>query len=101
MKERNDRGGAHSGKTAKVPRQQRLKRALRDNLKRRKSQAKERGHFTEPSSGRDEVTRMITGRARLNSRLAILKQAGNILEAIGLRCGRLEKWRKRPSWEPR
>ena len=56
MKERNDRGGAHSGKTAKDPRQQRLKRALRDNLKRRKSQAKERGHFTQPSSGSDEVT---------------------------------------------
>src|SRR5579883_581527 len=33
MKERNDRGVLHSEKTAKDPRQQRLKRALRENLK--------------------------------------------------------------------
>ena len=56
MKESHDRGGSHSGKAAKDSRQQRLKRALRENLKRRKSQAKERGHFTQPSPRSDEVT---------------------------------------------
>ena len=57
MKESNDRGEPNSGKPAKDPRQQRLKRALRENLKRRKSQAKQRGHFTESSSGSGKVTK--------------------------------------------
>jgi hypothetical protein len=56
MKDSHDRGAPDSRNTAKGPRQQRLKRALRDNLKRRKAQAKERRHFTSPSSGCDEVT---------------------------------------------
>jgi len=56
MKKSNDPSGPHSGKTPEDPRQQRLKRALRENLKRRKSQAKERGNFTPPSSGSDEMT---------------------------------------------
>jgi hypothetical protein len=56
MKDSNDRGGPHSPKTTKDPRQQRLKRALRENLKRRKSQAKERGYFAPPSPGPDQMS---------------------------------------------
>jgi hypothetical protein len=41
--------------TAKGSRQDRLKLALRENLKRRKSQARERADFTPASSASDEV----------------------------------------------
>ena len=44
-----------AGKAPKDRRQQRLKLALRENLKRRKSQARERSDFT-PSSASDEVS---------------------------------------------
>jgi hypothetical protein len=44
-----------AGKTAKDKRQDRLKLALRENLKRRKSQARERSDFTPASSASDEV----------------------------------------------
>ena len=44
-----------AGKAAKDTRQQRLKLALRENLKRRKSQARERGDFTPASSASDEA----------------------------------------------
>ena len=39
----------------KDSRQDRLKLALRENLKRRKAQARERGKMTEPSSTDDEA----------------------------------------------
>ena len=39
----------------KDPRQDRLKLALRENLKRRKTQARERGKMTEASSGDGET----------------------------------------------
>jgi hypothetical protein len=58
MKDGKDRDGPHSAKAAKDPRQERLKRALRENLKRRKSQARERGDCLESSlpeeAARDE-----------------------------------------------
>ena len=47
------RGSA--GKAAKDTREGRLKLALRENLKRRKSQARDRGDFTPSSSASDEV----------------------------------------------
>jgi hypothetical protein len=49
--------GARRGKVAKDRRDARLKLALRENLKRRKSQAKERADFTPASSASDEVPR--------------------------------------------
>ena len=42
-------------KAPKDRRQERLKLALRENLKRRKSQARERSDFTPASSASDEV----------------------------------------------
>jgi hypothetical protein len=45
-----------AGKARKDRRQQRLKLALRENLKRRKSQARERSDFTPASSASDEVS---------------------------------------------
>jgi hypothetical protein len=45
-----------TGKAPKDRRQERLKLALRENLKRRKSQAKQRGDFTSASSASDEVS---------------------------------------------
>jgi hypothetical protein len=44
-----------AGTAAKDKRQDRLKLALRENLKRRKSQARQRGDFTPASSASDEV----------------------------------------------
>jgi hypothetical protein len=44
-----------SGKAAKDLRQERLKQALRENLKRRKSQERGREDFTESSLNPDEV----------------------------------------------
>jgi hypothetical protein len=43
MKDTDDRGGRPGERPAKVARQDRLKLALRENLKRRKSQARGRG----------------------------------------------------------
>lgn len=45
-----------TGKAAKDRRQERLRLALRENLKRRKSQAKERVDFAPAPSGCDEVS---------------------------------------------
>jgi hypothetical protein len=54
-------GGRIAGKAAKNARQDRLKLALRENLKRRKSQARGRENyksdFMSPSSASDEVVR--------------------------------------------
>ena len=49
--------GAQSRKAAKDRREARLKLALRENLKRRKSQARERSDFTPASSASDEISR--------------------------------------------
>ena len=57
MKDSGNDSGARSGKAAKDQREARLKLALRENLKRRKSQARERADFTPSSSAADEVTR--------------------------------------------
>jgi len=59
MKDDENKSRARSGKGAKDQRQERLKQALRENLKRRKSQIRERGDFTISPSG-DEIE---TGRA--------------------------------------
>jgi len=53
MKSGNDKG-QQAGRSAKDQRAARLKRALRENLKRRKSQARERSDTT-PRSGSDDV----------------------------------------------
>jgi hypothetical protein len=55
MKDDRQGDGRPAEKVAKDTRQQRLKLALRENLKRRKSQARERGDFTPASSGSDDV----------------------------------------------
>jgi hypothetical protein len=57
MKNGNDRGRSISGKVGADLRHERLKRALRENLKRRKSQAKERGDVTQTPSTSDETVR--------------------------------------------
>jgi hypothetical protein len=57
MKHDDDDNGRPIGKAAKDKRQERLKLALRENLKRRKSQARERGDFTAPSPGSEDVAR--------------------------------------------
>jgi hypothetical protein len=51
---KDDENKSRAGKGAKDQRQERLKRALRENLKRRKSQLRERGDFTISPSG-DEI----------------------------------------------
>ena len=56
MKDDRQEHGRSSGPAAKDTRQQRLKSALRENLKRRKSQARERGDFMPASPASDEVT---------------------------------------------
>jgi hypothetical protein len=50
MKDDQDKPGGQSGDLAKNARQDRLKLALRENLKRRKSQARGRGEKTGASS---------------------------------------------------
>ena len=55
MKDDRQEQGRPGGRAAKDTRQQRLKSALRENLKRRKSQARERGDFMPASSVSDEV----------------------------------------------
>jgi hypothetical protein len=57
MKHDGDDGGRPNGRAAKDRREARLKLALRENLKRRKSQARERGDFTAASPISDEVGR--------------------------------------------
>jgi hypothetical protein len=57
MMDGGNESGARSGKAPKDRRRERLKLALRENLKRRKSQARERGDFTPSSSASDEVSR--------------------------------------------
>jgi hypothetical protein len=49
--------GGNEKAAAKNTREARLKLALRENLKRRKSQARERGDFMPASSTSDEVSR--------------------------------------------
>ena len=61
MKDGNDKREGQPGSpkrnSRQDSRQDRLKLALRENLKRRKSQARERADFTPSSSAADEVTR--------------------------------------------
>jgi hypothetical protein len=56
MKDEKDKSAGQSGKPAKDPRRDRLKQALRENLKRRKSQARGRDDFTIASSDSDELS---------------------------------------------
>ena len=61
MKDDGDKGEGHAGGRAKKPpaekpRQDRLKLALRENLKRRKSQARGRGDVTLPPLDDDAVS---------------------------------------------
>jgi hypothetical protein len=55
MKDGKDKDEGQSGKGAKKLRQDRLKLALRENLKRRKSQARGRDDFTIASSKSDDA----------------------------------------------
>jgi hypothetical protein len=55
MMDGDNENGRPAAKPAKDKRQDRLKLALRENLKRRKSQARERADFTPASSGPDQV----------------------------------------------
>jgi hypothetical protein len=61
MKDDGQGGGRPAGKTPKDARQERLKLALRENLKRRKSQARGKGglkgDFMPASSASDELVR--------------------------------------------
>jgi hypothetical protein len=57
MKDSGNDSGARTGKAGKDQREARLKLALRENLKRRKSQARERGDSTSVSSGSDGLVR--------------------------------------------
>jgi hypothetical protein len=57
MMDGGNESGARSRKAPKDRRRERLKLALRENLKRRKSQARERSDFTPSSSASDEVSR--------------------------------------------
>jgi hypothetical protein len=57
MKDDGDKGGRPVGKAAQDKRQERLKLALRENLKRRKSQARAKGDVTPASPGSDELAR--------------------------------------------
>jgi hypothetical protein len=56
MKDEKDKREGQTGKPAKNPRQDRLKLALRENLKRRKSQARGRSDVTTASSNGDDVS---------------------------------------------
>ena len=55
MTSEKDNAQGQSGNAAKDLRHERLKQALRENLKRRKSQAKGREDFTNPSSNPVDV----------------------------------------------
>jgi hypothetical protein len=56
MKDEKHKSEAQSGKPAGNPRRDRLKQALRENLKRRKSQARGRDDFTVASSDSDAAS---------------------------------------------
>jgi hypothetical protein len=56
MKDDSDKREGHTGKSAKNPRADRLKLALRENLKRRKSQSRARGDAMMAPSHGDDVT---------------------------------------------
>jgi hypothetical protein len=56
MKDEKDKGEGQTGQRAKNPRQDRLKLALRENLKRRKSQARGRSDVTMAPPARDDVS---------------------------------------------
>jgi hypothetical protein len=56
MKDEKDKYEGQSGKPAKNPRQDRLKLALRENLKRRKSQARGRSDVTMVPFNGDDVS---------------------------------------------
>jgi hypothetical protein len=56
MKDETDKREGQTGKAAKNPRQDRLKLALRENLKRRKSQARGRSDSMAAPSAGDDVT---------------------------------------------
>ncbi|OPY99746.1 hypothetical protein A5906_29265 [Bradyrhizobium sacchari] len=49
MTDRNDNGAGQDSKQGRTSRDDRLKSALRENLKRRKLQARERAAITDPS----------------------------------------------------
>jgi hypothetical protein len=57
MKDDGQANGRSAGPPARDKHQDRLKLALRENLKRRKSQARERADFTAASSASDDVAR--------------------------------------------
>ncbi len=57
MADGGDESERPAGKAARNTREARLKLALRENLKRRKSQARVRGDFMPASSASDEVSR--------------------------------------------
>ena len=57
MNDDRNAGGRPTGQVAKDERQDRLKLALRENLKRRKSQARERADFMSTSPATGEVAR--------------------------------------------
>ena len=57
MKDDGNRIGGPAAKAARDPRQERLKRALRENLKRRKSQARERGDVMDEQPVSEEAVR--------------------------------------------
>ena len=57
MNDDDNHGGRPPGAVSRDKRQDRLKLALRENLKRRKSQARERADFTAASPDSDEMPR--------------------------------------------
>jgi hypothetical protein len=56
MKDATDKGERQTGARAKNPRQDRLKLALRENLKRRKSQARGRSDITTAPPNPDDAS---------------------------------------------
>ena len=57
MNDDRNAGGRPAGRAAKEKRKDRLKLALRENLKRRKSQARERADFVSAPPASDEAAR--------------------------------------------
>jgi len=55
MKDEKHKGEGQTGRLAKNPRQDRLKLALRENLKRRKSQARGRSDVAVAPPDRDDI----------------------------------------------
>ncbi|MGY3031733.1 hypothetical protein ACVIIV_000903 [Bradyrhizobium sp. USDA 4354] len=53
MTDRNDKSASQNSKQGRASRDDRLKSALRENLKRRKLQARERAAIAEPSQNED------------------------------------------------